>query len=130
LLGAPAAHRLLAVTPLGAPWHIGSWNVLAPTGFFLGGHAYDVSVMAFFFFQLVFMDATATIPTGAMAERWKFSSFCVWGLFASMILYPIFGNWVWGGGWLSQLGAQGPRLGHGYLDFAGSSVVHAMGGIA
>jgi len=43
-------------------------------------------------------------PTGAMAERWKFSSFCVWGLFASMLLYPIYGNWVWGGGWLSQLG--------------------------
>jgi len=114
----------------GTSWHIGSWNVLAHSGFFLGGGAYDVSVMAFFFFQLVFMDATATIPTGAMAERWKFSSFCVWGLFASMILYPFYGNWVWGGGFLSQLGAQGPKWGHGALDFAGSGVVHAMGGVA
>jgi Amt family ammonium transporter len=65
-----------------------------------------------------------------MAERWKFSSFCVWGLFASMLLYPIYGNWVWGGGWLSQLGVLGPKIGHGAVDFAGSGVVHAMGGVA
>ena len=130
MFGATDQGGLLGLTPLGSAWHIGSWNVLAHSGFLLGGVAYDVSVLGFFFFQLVFMDATATIPTGAMAERWKFSSFCVWGLFASMLLYPIFGNWVWGGGWLSQLGAQGPKLGHGYLDFAGSSVVHAMGGVA
>ncbi len=124
------SNSLIGLTSLGAPLHIGSWNVLAKSGFFLGGHAYDVGVMGFFFFQLVFMDATATIPTGAMAERWKFSSFCLWGLFASMLLYPIFGNWVWGGGWLSQLGAQGPEWGHGAVDFAGSGVVHAMGGVA
>ncbi len=110
--------------------HIGNWAFLAHDGFLLTGHAYDVSVMAFFFFQLVFMDATATIPTGAMAERWKFSTFCVWGLFASMILYPLYGNWVWGGGFLSQLGTLGPKWGHGAVDFAGSGVVHAMGGVA
>lgn len=121
---------LLGLTALGTSWHIGDWNILAHDGFFLGGHAYDVSVMGFFFFQLVFMDATATIPTGAMAERWKFSSFCVWGLFASMILYPVFGNWVWGGGFLAQLGTLGPKWGHGAVDFAGSGVVHAMGGVA
>ncbi len=124
------ANPVLGLTSLAGPVHLGSWNVLSTGGFFLGGHAYDVSVMAFFFFQLVFMDATATIPTGAMAERWKFSSFCFWGLFASMILYPLYGNWVWGGGWLSQLGAQGPGWGHGAVDFAGSGVVHAMGGVA
>ncbi|HEX4818844.1 MAG TPA: hypothetical protein VFV00_01465, partial [Acidimicrobiales bacterium] len=56
--------------------------------------------------------------------------FCVWGLFASMLLYPIYGNWVWGGGWLSQLGTLGPQWGHGAVDFAGSGVVHAMGGVA
>jgi Amt family ammonium transporter len=130
MFGASDNSATLGLTPLASAFHIGSWNVLAHSGFFLGGHAYDVSVLGFFFFQLVFMDATATIPTGAMAERWKFSSFCVWGLFASMLLYPIFGNWVWGGGWLSQLGAQGPKWGHGSLDFAGSGVVHAMGGVA
>jgi Amt family ammonium transporter len=130
MFGAADQQGLLGLTALGSPIHIGSWNVLAKSGFFLTGHAYDVSVMGFFFFQLVFMDATATIPTGAMAERWKFSSFCVWGLFASMLLYPIYGNWVWGGGWLSQLGTLGPQWGHGAVDFAGSGVVHAMGGVA
>src|SRR5438874_8217162 len=130
MFGATNQHGLLGLTPLGSPWHIGKWGILAHSGFFLSGHAYDVSVLGFFFFQLVFMDATATIPTGAMAERWKFSSFCVWGLFASMLLYPIYGNWVWGGGWLSQLGALGPQWGHGAVDFAGSGVVHAMGGVA
>jgi len=130
MFGASDNSATIGLTPLGSPWHFGSWNVLAHSGFFLGGHAYDVSVLGFFFFQLVFMDATATIPTGAMAERWKFASFCVWGLFASMLLYPIFGNWVWGGGWLSQLGVQGPKWGHGAVDFAGSGVVHAMGGVA
>jgi len=130
MFGASDNSATIGLTPLGSAFHIGSWNVLAHSGFFLGGHAYDVSVLGFFFFQLVFMDATATIPTGAMAERWKFSSFCVWGLFASMLLYPIYGNWVWGGGWLSQLGTQGPKWGHGALDFAGSGVVHAMGGVA
>jgi Amt family ammonium transporter len=130
MFGATDQSFALGVTPVGGALHIGSWNILAHSGFFLGGKAYDVSVIGFFFFQLVFMDATATIPTGAMAERWKFSSFCVWGLFASMLLYPIYGNWVWGGGWLSQLGTQGPKWGHGYVDFAGSSVVHAMGGVA
>src|SRR4051795_5772032 len=130
MFGAADQSKILGLTPLGSPWHIGSWNILAHSGFFLAGHAYDVSVLGFFFFQLVFMDATATIPTGAMAERWKFSSFIVWGLFASMLLYPIYGNWVWGGGWLSQLGVLGPKWGHGAVDFAGSGVVHAMGGVA
>ncbi|MFN2607751.1 MAG: ammonium transporter [Acidimicrobiales bacterium] len=130
MFGSTDYHGIIGLSALGSPVHLGSWNVLAKSGFFLSGHAYDVSVMAFFFFQLVFMDATATIPTGAMAERWKFSSFCVWGLFASTLLYPIFGNWVWGGGFLSQLGTLGPKWGHGAVDFAGSGVVHAMGGVA
>jgi Amt family ammonium transporter len=130
MFGATDQSATLGIHALSSPIHIGSWNVLAKSGFFLSGHAYDAAILGFFFFQLVFMDATATIPTGAMAERFKFSAFCVWGLFASMILYPIFGNWVWGGGWLSQLGTQGPKWGHGALDFAGSGVVHAMGGVA
>ena len=120
----------LGITPLGSGLKIGDWQLISHSGFFLGGHAYDVGILAFFFFQLVFMDATATIPTGAMAERFKFSGFVWWGLFASMILYPVYGNWVWGGGFLSQLGTLGPKWGHGSLDFAGSGVVHAMGGVA
>ena len=124
------SNAVIGLSTTSTSWHLGSWNLLAHHGFFLGGSAYDVSVMAFFFFQLVFMDATATIPTGAMAERWKFSSFITWGFFASMLLYPVYGNWVWGGGWLAQLGMQGPKWGHGALDFAGSGVVHGMGGVA
>jgi Amt family ammonium transporter len=75
------------------------------------------------------MDTTATIPTGAMAERWKWKAFVGWGLFCGALYYPIFGGWTWGGGWLSQLG-NNLSLGFGYVDFAGSGVVHAMGGIA
>ena len=98
-------------------------------GFFLSGDAYDVGVFALFLFSMVFMDTAATIPTGAMAERWKWGSFVVYSLFMSMLVYPIFGNWVWGGGWLSQLGKEF-GLGHGHVDFAGSSVVHLVGGVA
>src|SRR5262249_28815466 len=89
--------------------------------------AHEPASLAMFLFSAVFMDTAATIPTGAMAERWKFSAFVVYGLFMSMVLYPLYGNWVWGGGWLSQLGFAG--LGHGHVDFAGSSVVHMTGGI-
>ena len=130
LMFGSVSNPALGITPLGTGAHLGDWQVISHSGFFLTGHAYDVGILAFFFFQLVFMDATATIPTGAMAERFKFSGFIWWGLFASMILYPVYGNWVWGGGFLSQLGALGPKWGHGSLDFAGSGVVHAMGGIA
>ncbi len=130
LMFGSAAVPTLGISALGAGTKIGDWQVISHSGFFLAGHAYDVGIMSFFFFQLVFMDATATIPTGAMAERFNFKGFIWWGLFASMLLYPVYGNWVWGGGWLSQLGALGPKWGHGAVDFAGSGVVHAMGGVA
>ncbi len=63
-----------------------------------------------------------------MAERWKFLPFIIYGFFVSMVIYPVYGNWVWGGGWLSKLGADFD-LGHGHVDFAGSSVVHMVGGV-
>ena len=97
-------------------------------GFFLAGSSYDVAVFALFLFQMVFMDTAATIPTGAMAERWKFSAFVVFAFFISMLTYPLYANWVWGGGWLSTLG-KNFGLGHGAVDFAGSSVVHMVGGV-
>jgi Amt family ammonium transporter len=108
--------------------HIGGtdWGIIGHTGFFLSGHTYDVGIAVLFLFQMVFMDTTATIPTGAMCERWKWTAFLAYAPVISMIIYPVYGNWVWGGGWLSQLGSQG--LGSGYLDFAGSGVVHAVGG--
>jgi Amt family ammonium transporter len=105
------------------------FKLIGTVGFFLNSKVYDVGVFALFLFQMVFMDTTATIPTGSMAERWSFKSFIVFGLFISMFVYPIFGNWVWGGGWLSTLGTEF-HLGHGHVDFAGSSVVHMVGGVA
>lgn len=105
------------------------FGIAGSVGFFLNSKVYDVGVFTLFLFQMVFMDTTATIPTGSMAERWSFKSFLIFGLFISMFVYPLYGNWVWGGGWLSQLGANF-GLGHGVVDFAGSSVVHLVGGVA
>jgi Amt family ammonium transporter len=105
------------------------FGLFGTKGFFLSGTTYDVAIFTLFLFQMVFMDTTATIPTGAMAERWTFKSFVVYGFFISMFTYPLYANWIWGGGWLSQLG-KNFGLGHGVLDFAGSSVVHMTGGIA
>jgi len=106
-----------------------TFGLFGLNGFFLSGSSYDVTVFTMFLFQMVFMDTAATIPTGAMAERWKFISFIIFSFFLSMFLYPIHGNWVWGGGWLAMLG-QNFGLGHGVVDFAGSSVVHMVGGWA
>jgi len=106
-----------------------SFGLFGMKGFFLAGDSYDVGVFTLFLFQMVFMDTAATIPTGSMAERWKFSAFLVFGFFMSMFAYPLYANWVWGGGWLAQLGVNF-GLGHGHVDFAGSSVVHMTGGVA
>jgi len=105
-----------------------TFGIFGGTGFFLTGTSYDVAVFTLFLFQMVFMDTTATIPTGALAERWKYSSFMLYGIAVGTIMYPVYGNWVWGGGWLAMLG-QNFGLGHGHVDFAGSSVVHLTGGV-
>ena len=103
------------------------YGILGTKGFFLGSSVGDVSVMALFFFMMVFMDTTATIPTGAMAERWAWKNYCLFGLWVALP-YCIYANWVWGGGWLAQGGINW-GLGHGAVDFAGSGVVHSMGGV-
>jgi Amt family ammonium transporter len=127
LLGVANLGGLSALTnELSIPIGGHSWGLIGYKGFFLSDGSYDVGIAVMFLFQMVFMDTTATIPTGAMAERWKWSAFCIYSLFVSTLVYPVFGNWAWGGGWLSQLGAIG--LGKGYIDFAGSGVVHAVGG--
>ncbi len=74
---------------------------------------------AFLIFQTVFCATAATIVSGAMAERTKFLSYLIYSFFISAVIYPVVGHWAWGGGWLSQLG---------FHDFAGSSVVHSVGG--
>src|SRR5712691_11823915 len=108
----------------GKPFGLLGWK-----GFMLQGAGYDTAAFALFLFQMVFMDTTATIPTGGAAERWRFSAFMIYGCCIGTIMYPVFGNWVWGCGWLANLGANFPGLGHGHVDFAGSSVVHMQGGV-
>lgn len=105
------------------------FGLFGTKGFFLSGAAYDVAIYTMFLFQMVFMDTTATIPTGSMAERWTMKSFIIYSLFISGLVYPLYANWVWGGGWLSKLGTNF-GFGHGHVDFAGSSVVHLTGGVA
>jgi ammonium transporter, Amt family len=105
-----------------------SWGIFGQNGMFLSGHSYDVGVMVIFLFQMVFMDTALTIVTGACAERWKFLTFSVSSVLMGALTYPIFANWAWGGGWLAQLGTN-LGLGKGYADFAGSGVVHSVGGI-
>ncbi|MDR3321787.1 MAG: ammonium transporter, partial [Synergistaceae bacterium] len=75
----------------------------------------------FLIFQTVFCATAATIVSGAMAERTKFSSYCIYSLAISALIYPISGHWIWGGGWLAELG---------FHDFAGSTAVHMVGGVA
>ncbi len=104
------------------------FGLFGTSGFMLPPSIFTPAVAAMFFFQMVFMDTTCTIPTGALAERWKFTSFVLFSFVISTIIYPVYGNWVWGGGWLSQLG-KNFGLGHGHVDFAGSSVVHMTGGV-
>lgn len=91
-------------------------------GWLLLGNTYDVSKLQLFMFQLVFCATAATIVSGAVAERLKFSSYLMYSLAVSAIIYPVYGHWVWGGGWLSNL-----PFGMGHLDFAGSGVVHLVG---
>jgi Amt family ammonium transporter len=98
------------------------------SGFFLGDFTPggDPWVLAFWMFQVVFCATAATIVSGAMAERTKFSGYLIYTIFISAIIYPIFGSWAWGGlyhggGWLEKLG---------FIDFAGSTVVHSVGGWA
>ncbi|MFA9380238.1 MAG: ammonium transporter, partial [Acetanaerobacterium sp.] len=76
---------------------------------------------AFLIFQTVFCATAATIVSGAMAERTKFASYCIYSVIISGLIYPISGHWIWGGGWLAQLG---------FTDFAGSTAVHMVGGVA
>ncbi|HLI50138.1 MAG TPA: ammonium transporter [Chthonomonas sp.] len=117
---------------LGGTPSLNKWlipHVLGGTGFFLKGGAYDVGANALCLFEVVFMETAGYIIVGAICERITFGAFVLCELFIGAILYPIFGCWCWGGGWLANLGNT-MHLGHGYVDFAGSTVVHAVGGFA
>jgi Amt family ammonium transporter len=130
--GAAGNANLGGLSALNAEFSISAlrktWGLFGHTGYFLAGSSYDVGVMVIFLFQMVFMDTALTIVTGACAERWKFVTFSVTSVIMGALTYPLFANWAWGGGWLSQLGTN-LGLGKGYADFAGSGVVHAVGGL-
>jgi Amt family ammonium transporter len=98
------------------------WGVIGQFDFFVRGN-YDTTIQtyAFLIFQTVFCATAATIVSGGMAERTKFSAYCIYSLAISAVIYPISGHWIWGGGWLSKLG---------FHDFAGSTAVHMVGGVA
>ena len=92
-----------------------------PDFFVTGDYGASYPSMAYFIFQTVFCATSATIVSGAMAERTRFSVYCVYSCVISALIYPISGHWIWGGGWLMQLG---------FHDFAGSLAVHTVGGVA
>ncbi|MGC9444259.1 MAG: ammonium transporter [Candidatus Methanospirareceae archaeon] len=93
------------------------------SGWLLAGEAYDVTTSMVWLFQAMFAATAATIVAGAMAGRTKFQAYLVYTVLVTAVIYPIYGHWVWGGGWLSTL-----PYGAGARDFAGSGVVHAVGG--
>ena len=98
-------------------------GLFGTTGWFLHGSEYDVGRYLMFFWQLVFAGTAATIVSGAVAERLKFPAYLIYSAIVSLIIYPFYGHWVWGGGWLAKL-----PFGAGHVDFAGSGVVHTIGG--
>ncbi len=93
------------------PFILGDYSHILPAG---------VPLWAYAIFQTVFCATSATIVSGAMAERTKFSAYCVYSAAISLFIYPVSGHWIWGGGWLSDLG---------FHDFAGSTCVHMVGGV-
>ena len=116
---------------IGTPvyWFIGFGIMFGGSGALIGGFdpfirgSYDfgtLPVMCYVIFQTVFCATAATIVSGSMAERTNFKAYCIYSAMISLIVYPISGHWIWGGGWLSQLG---------FHDFAGSTAVHMVGGI-
>ena len=124
---APVAN-LGGLGPLSGIFPHGHAGLIGTHGFFLqSAHGYDVGVLAMFLFQVVFMETAGYIIIGAIAERISFAGFLLAETAMGAVIYPIYGNWVWGGGFLAHLG-QSLHMGHGAVDFAGSGVVHATGG--
>ncbi len=137
-VGFPLAFGGFSYAPFGLETPMNGDGLPAVGGEFTGllywgydhlGDAATPALLGFFLYMVAFMDTVATIPTGSMAERWKWKSFVWWGLFCGAVYYPLFAAWTWGGGWLAK-SWETLSLGAGYVDFAGSGVVHAVGGAA
>jgi len=111
---------------VGFAFMFGSGNsFIGTTGYFLqdsfANLGLDIPIAAFFIFQTVFAATAATIVSGAMAERTNFSGYLAYSVVITAFIYPVVGHWIWGGGWLAEMGI---------IDFAGSTVVHSVGGWA
>ncbi|HLF78762.1 MAG TPA: ammonium transporter [Dehalococcoidia bacterium] len=98
-------------------------DIFGSSGFFLTSDAYDVGTFELWFFQMVFAATAATIVSGTMAERTKINAYMAYSFLISAIIYPVYGHWAWGGGWLATMDTP-------FRDFAGSAVVHTVGGTA
>ncbi len=122
LSGGDVLNRMFYIHVFGKPW-----GILGHSGFFLSNSNLPAGVFVLFLYMMVFMDTAATIPTGALAERWSFKSFTIFSACVGAFIYSFYGCWMWGGGWLASLGVN-YGLGHGAVDYAGSSVVHLQGG--
>ena len=105
----------------GLMFNAGNGFIGWPDFFVQGDYSSTYPTYAFLIFQTVFCATAATIVSGAMAERTKFSAYCIYSVLISAVIYPISGHWIWGGGWLAELG---------FHDFAGSTAVHMCGGVA
>jgi Amt family ammonium transporter len=132
--GVGGVGNLGGIPPLSSEFTISLFGktvgLFGQNGYFLMHNGtYDVGVMVLFLFQMVFMDTALTIVTGSAAERWKYAAFVISSFMLGAFIYPLYGNWAWGGGWLATLGSNF-GLGKGYCDFAGSGVVHAVGGLS
>jgi ammonium transporter, Amt family len=123
---------VLAFAAIGFAVAFGSGNdFFGTSGWFLDPSEYaenyladlTLSLPTFFIFQVAFAATAATIVSGAMAERTKFKSYFIYSFFITALVYPVVVHWTWGGGWLAEFG-------EGFLDFAGSSIVHMVGGVA
>ncbi|HRB02965.1 MAG TPA: ammonium transporter [Ilumatobacteraceae bacterium] len=125
----PGQFGLAPMNGTGLPAVGGEFTGIFYWGYTHLGDAATPALLGFFLYMVAFMDTVATIPTGSMAERWKWKSFVWWGLFCGALYYPLFAAWTWGGGWLAK-SWETMHLGVGYVDFAGSGVVHAVGGAA
>ena len=102
-------------------------KLIGLSGFFLADAAYDVTTLLYWMFHVMFAATAATIVSGAMAERTKLNAYMAYTFFVSAVVYPVYGHWVWGGGWLGDLSFI--REGLFAADFAGSGVVHGVGGM-
>ncbi|MFQ5794501.1 MAG: ammonium transporter [Candidatus Bipolaricaulia bacterium] len=113
----------------GAPGLEAGNRFLGTSGFVLLGEAAHPSTAMYFIFQMMFAATAATIVAGMVSERLKFGAYLVYTVVITAFIYPIYGHWVWGGGWLSELpvGPGGEKI--AAVDFAGSGVVHAVGGL-